>query len=561
MGSITKRESEIPVETTPAHALRLPPPTLHPLGPFQQACRPVTGYASDMTRLSRIDHRWFDKVAAAHLPGADRVLPALSTAANHGRLWLGTAAVLAAVGGPAARRAARRGAGSLALASLTTNAVAKYAVRRNRPAFEAVPFVRRPSRAPWTSSFPSGHSASAAAFVAGVALEAPRYGALLAPVAAAVAFSRVYVGVHYPGDVLAGCALGVAAAAVTCHWWPPRPAYVRDGRTRVEAPALPRGEGLVVAVNSGSGKGVPGRLPAREHLRLLLPEAEIMACGAGDDLMAVLDKAVARAGERAGVLGVCGGDGTVSAAAARAARAGLPLAVFPGGTLNHFALDAGATTFEDTAHAVHYGEAVRVDLARVTDGDGARVTDFVNTFSIGLYPELVRRREQWEGRLGKWPAAALSLFGVLRDATPLDITLDGERRSLWLLFAGNGRYLPDGLAPTHRPRLDDGLLDVRTVDAEARLARTRLVISALAGALGRSHVFRAERVERLSLTGLAHVDLLAHDGETTPAPDTLHLAKSPAALTVYAPFKPLDEIRESLRTATAAATATQPPLR
>jgi undecaprenyl-diphosphatase len=508
--------------------------------------------------LGRIDRRWFEQVAAARLTGAERVLPALSTAADHGRLWFGAAAVLAVAGGPAARRAARRGVGSLALASLTTNAVAKYAVRRARPANGGVPLVRRPTRAPWTPSFPSGHSASAAAFVAGVALEAPRYGALLAPVAAAVAFSRVYVGVHYPGDVLAGCALGVAAAAVTCHWWPPRPPYVRGGRTRVEAPALPHGQGLVVVVNSGSGKGVPGRLPAPEHLRLLLPGAEIRVRGADEDLMAVLDKAVVRAQELAGVLGVCGGDGTVSAAAAKAASAGLPLAVFPGGTLNHFALDVGAATFEDTAHAVRSGEAVRADLARVSDGSGAPVTDFVNTFSIGFYPELVRRREKLEGRIGKWPAAALSLVRVVRDASPLRIDIDGRPRTLWLLFAGNGHYLPDGLAPSHRPHLDDGLLDIRTVDAEARLARTRLVISALAGALGQSHVYRSQRVERLRLGGLTDVGLLAYDGETAPAPDTLLLSKSAAALTVYSPAEDLGEIRQQLRTATAAAQANLP---
>ncbi|MFI0980284.1 bifunctional phosphatase PAP2/diacylglycerol kinase family protein [Streptomyces sp. NPDC021093] len=506
-----------------------------------------------MTRLSKLDHRWFDKVASAHLPGADRLLPALSASADHGRLWLATAAALAAAGGPGARRAARRGVGSLALASLTTNAVAKYAVRRRRPLTDSVPFVRLPAKAPWTTSFPSGHSASAAAFVTGIALESPRYGALLAPLAAAVAFSRVYIGVHYPGDVLAGCALGVAAAVVTCHWWPPRPPYVRDGRTRVEAPALPHGEGLVVVVNSGSGKGVPGRLPADEHLRLLLPKAEILLREEGADLADILDEAVVRAGQLAGVLGVCGGDGTVSAAAARAAEAGLPLVVFPGGTLNHFALDADCATFEDTAHAVHHGEAVRVDLARVTDGEGRRVTDFVNTFSIGFYPELVRRRERWEGRIGKWPAAAVSLVGVLRDASPLDVTVDGEPRSLWLLFAGNGHYFPDGLAPSHRPHLDEGLLDVRTVDAAARLARTRLVVSALAGALNRSRVFRAEHVERLAVDGLTDVELLAYDGETAPAPDALLLSKSRAALTVYSPAEHLGEIRQQLRTATAAA--------
>ncbi|MFD4631784.1 bifunctional phosphatase PAP2/diacylglycerol kinase family protein [Streptomyces sp. NPDC058284] len=499
-------------------------------------------------RIGSIDRRWFERVASARLPGAEQLLPPLSRAANHGRLWFGSAAVLAAVGGPAARRAARRGVGALALASLTTNSVAKYAVRRRRPVMAGVPAVRHLGERPWTSSFPSGHSASAAAFAVGVALEAPRYGALLAPVAAAVAFSRVYVGVHYPGDVLAGCALGAAAAALTCYWWPPRPSPAQHRRTRVAAPALPDGEGLVVVLNSGAGKGVPGRLPAREHLELLLPGAEILARGPGDDLGEVLDKAVARATGSGGVLGVCGGDGTVNAVARRAASAGLPLAVFPGGTLNHFALDVGTPTFEDTAHAVQRGEAVRVDLARVRDGSGAAVTGFVNTFSIGLYPELVRKREKLEGRIGKWPAAAVSFLDVLRTAAPLRIRLDGRDRVLWLLFAGNGQYVPDGLAFTHRPRMDDGLLDVRTVDAEATLARTRVALSALGGALRRSRVFRAERVEEIALSGLEDVASLAYDGETAPAPDALRLDKRHGALLVYSPAAPLDEIAQRART-------------
>ncbi|MEU6819706.1 phosphatase PAP2 family protein [Streptomyces atriruber] len=504
-------------------------------------------------RIGSIDRRWFERVASARLPGAEQVLPPLSSAANHGRLWFGTAAALAVVGGPAARRAARRGVGALALASVTTNAVAKYAVRRHRPVLDTVPAMRRLSKAPWTSSFPSGHAASAAAFAVGVALETPRYGALLAPVAAAVAFSRVYVGVHYPGDVLAGCALGAAAAAVTCYWWPPRPSPAQHRRSRVKAPALPEGEGLVVVLNSGSGKGVPGRLPARDHLDLLLPKAEVLECGPGDDLGEILDEAVERATAGAGVLGVCGGDGTVNATARRAAEAGLALAVFPGGTLNHFALDAGTPTFEDTAHAVRRGEAVRVDLARVRDGAGEEVTGFVNTFSIGLYPELVRQREKLEGRIGKWPAAAVSFVEVLRTATPLRIRLDGHDRVLWLLFAGNGQYAPDGLAPTHRPRMDDGLLDIRTVDAEAPLARTRVALSSLGGALRRSRVFRTERVEQLRLSGLEDVARLAYDGETAPAPDTLLLDKLHSALTVYSPAAQLDEIAQRARTLTLAA--------
>ncbi|MFG3280935.1 bifunctional phosphatase PAP2/diacylglycerol kinase family protein [Streptomyces sp. NPDC048111] len=508
-----------------------------------------------MTRLGTIDRRWFERVATARLAGADQVLPRLSHAANHGRLWFAAAGVLAVAGGPTARRAARRGIGALALASLTTNTVAKYATRRPRPVADTVPLVRRLAKAPLTTSFPSGHSASAAAFAAGVALESTRYGALVAPLAAAVAFSRVYVGVHYPGDVLAGCALGMAAAAVTCYWWPPRPQPVHPLHTRAEAPALPEGEGLVVVVNGGSGQGVPGRLPAEDHLRLLLPKAEIVGLGADDDLGDLLDEAVARAEQLDRVLGVCGGDGTVNAAGERAARAGLALAVFPGGTFNHFALDAGVAAFEDTAYAVEHGEAIRVDLARVRDGSGRDVTAFVNTFSIGLYPDLVRMREGMQDRLGKWPAAAVALVRVLRTAAPLRLEVDGQQRSLWLLFAGNGHYHPEGLTPSHRPRLDEGLLDIRTVDAEPRFARTRLVVSALAGALRRSHVYRGERVRSIRLTGLDNVNSLAYDGETATAPDSLALDKAERALVVYSPARPQDEIAQRARTASAALAA------
>lgn len=58
-----------------------------------------------------------------------------------------------------------------------------------------------------------------------------------------------------------------------------------------------------------------------------------------------------------------------------------------------------------------------------------------------------------------------------------------------MLFIGNGRYQPHGFAPSWRPRLDDGILDVRVVDAGPRLAATRLLGSLMTGRLGRSRVY------------------------------------------------------------------------
>jgi undecaprenyl-diphosphatase len=59
---------------------------------------------------------------------------------------------------------------------------------------------------------PSGHAATAAAAAGVVALLHPRRRLPLAPLVAAIALSRVYLGVHYPSDVLAGAALGLAIA-------------------------------------------------------------------------------------------------------------------------------------------------------------------------------------------------------------------------------------------------------------------------------------------------------------------------------------------------------------
>lgn len=504
--------------------------------------------------------RWlFDRVATAHVPGADPALTRLSHSADHGRLWFGVAAGLAAFGGHTARRAALRGVGSLAIASLTVNTVVKWSARRPRPLLDLVPAVRHLTRQPRTTSFPSGHSASAAAFATGVALESTRYGALIAPVAASVAFSRIYVGVHYPGDVLAGMAIGAGAAALTCRWWPPRQVNPEPERRPARAPALSGGDGLVVFLNSAAGTGGPSApVPPQTLLAELLPRAESVECGPGDDFAGLLDRAVRRAVERGGALGVYGGDGTVNAAARAAARHGLALAVFPGGTLNHFAHDVGVPHPEDTAAAVVSGDAIAVDIAvaaPVPDPapGGAEPVEFLNTFSIGLYPDLVRLRERLEHRWGTWPAAALALIRVLRTAAPFELRLDGRPRRLWLLFAGNCRYVPDGFAPAFRPCLDDGLLDLRVVDGDQRLARTRVVVSALAGALGRSRVYRAERVRTVGVEDLRGTDTFAYDGEAVPADGALRLEKRPRALVVYRPAVPGNEFAQQARLAAAAA--------
>ncbi|MFD8373415.1 bifunctional phosphatase PAP2/diacylglycerol kinase family protein [Streptomyces sp. NPDC059688] len=474
-----------------------------------------------------VDGRVFEAAAAWHWPGAERVLPRLSRSANHGVLWFATAAAMAAIRTPRARRAAVRGLASLSVASLTINTIGKRSVRRARPVLDPVPLVRQLKRQPITTSFPSGHAASAAAFATGVALESPAWGGVVAPVAFSVAASRVYTGVHFPSDVLAGAALGVGAAFLVRRLVPTRAQIRRPARPRAQAPALPEGEGLVVVANRASGTA--DRVRA---LHAALPMAETVEC-APEEVRDELEKAAARAR----VLGVCGGDGTVNAAAEVALRHGLPLAVLPGGTLNHFAYDLHVEDERDLARAIRHGEAVRVDAGRFVTSDGEGL--FLNTLSLGVYPELVRERERWSHRIGGWPAGLLGTLKVLRaDQHPLEVELGGERRPLWLLFVGNGVYHRMGLAPGRRTDLADGLLDVRVVHGSRRPA-LRLLAAAVAGPLTRSPAHAAVQVNRLRLKGIAPGTPLAYDGEVVPVSGgEVTVENLPEALTVYRPLEP-----------------------
>ncbi|MEX2970430.1 bifunctional phosphatase PAP2/diacylglycerol kinase family protein [Streptomyces sp. C184] len=486
------------------------------------------------TRLSRLDRRTFHLIATREWPGAQRVLPRLTRSANHGLLWLGLAAGAAAVGGRPMRRAALRGVASLAVASATVNTLGKRSVRRQRPVLDTVPVIRQLHRQPITSSFPSGHAASAVAFATGVAFENKWWGLALAPVAASVAFSRVYTGVHYPGDVLAGAALGAGAALAVRGFAPTRAQLAPPARPRAEAPALPGGRGLVVVANRSSGQRTgPAPDPAGE-VRGVLPEAEVTVCGGedGEPLDKALDEAAERARALGGALGVVGGDGTVNAAAAVAVRHGLPLAVLPGGTLNHFAYDLGIETYAAAARAVESGEAVAVDVARFRAGPHPEGHQFLNTFSIGAYPELVRIRERWARRIGAWPAGILAAWEVLRTAAPLTLRINGERRAVWLLFVGNCQYRGLGFAPVRRHDLADGVLDVRVVHG-GRLARTRLLAAALMGTPRSSPVLGEARLSRLRISDVPEGTQLAFDGEVAPAPREVTLEKQREALTVY----------------------------
>lgn len=128
--------------------------------------------------------------------------------------------LFAAVGGlcDACKRRRLPWAMSAALSAAAATGLAvtlvKETVDRVRPAV-AEPALDPVGVIPASASFPSGHSATAFATAAAVALFYPRLRVPLFVLAALVALSRVYLGMHYASDVLVGSALGAAIGLAT----------------------------------------------------------------------------------------------------------------------------------------------------------------------------------------------------------------------------------------------------------------------------------------------------------------------------------------------------------
>ena len=171
----------------------------------------------------------------------------------------------------------------------------------------------------------------------------------------------------------------------------------------------------------------PAVAPVRviDQARRELPDAEIVTLRAHDEVETVLRTAA----ERAEVLGIGGGDGTVACAAAAAVNAGRPLAVFPAGAFNRFAKDIGCA---DPALR-HPGDQRRQRVLRRSGAASTTAQMIVNTASIGAYPRFVRTRERLEHTIGKPLAAAYAMLHTWRHQQPVRICFDNNGADIAVL--------------------------------------------------------------------------------------------------------------------------------
>jgi diacylglycerol kinase family enzyme len=270
--------------------------------------------------------------------------------------------------------------------------------------------------------------------------------------------------------------------------------------------------------------------------------AAFAAAGATADVRLVapdeIADAVRDAAGTAERLAVGGGDGTMgSVAQALADRPDTELALLPLGTLNHLARDLGIpSVLEEAAALAVTGAAVPVDIGVVND------QRFVNNASVGLYPFMVRHRDDARERTGlpKWlatlPATWAALSRLPHHRLRID-TGDGVQPLITsLLFIGNNRYALDAGSVGTRESLADGLLSIFAVAHRTRLGLIWFATRALFGQADREADFVAigeAGALTVHLTGQSIE--IALDGEVRRLGSPLKFAVDAGALKIVVP--------------------------
>jgi len=230
-----------------------------------------------------------------------------------------------------------------------------------------------------------------------------------------------------------------------------------------------------------------------------------------------------------------GGDGTVSAVAAALVGTATPLGILPLGTLNHLARDLKISfNLQEAARTIAEGKIHEIDVGEVNGHI------FVNNSSIGLYPKVVRERNQEIIRLGrgKWPAMLDASIRVFLRFPLITIRLETSDGSLMrttpFLFIGNNKYEMKPLRIGDRQSLERGELCAYLLKHTGRLAFLRTLLMAILGMKqDRDFTFILSREVQVQMRHRRIT--VAADGQLMTLDTPLHYRIRPKALRVFAP--------------------------
>ena len=290
---------------------------------------------------------------------------------------------------------------------------------------------------------------------------------------------------------------------------------------------------MIVVMNRSAGGPDDPQARIVELFRAQGEEPRVLQPNGEHDICAVAREA-AQSDER--IVVAAGGDGTISTVAGALAGTGKILGVLPVGTLNHFAKDLGIPLDLETAiRTIKEGNTTAVDVGEVN----GRI--FINNSNLGIYPQIVSRREAQQQRLarGKWLAFFWATVQALRRFPFLDlrIAFEGEEivRRTAFLFVGNNEYRIAGFNLGSRACVNAGKLGLYLSRGTGRFGLFRLAFHALFGRVDQAKDFDVFCVTEARVETRKRRLLVACDGEVERMETPFHYRIRPAALRVLVP--------------------------
>lgn len=141
----------------------------------------------------------------------DKVMPYITFLGNMGMVWIVISILL--ILNKKCRHVGLMCLSALLLATILGEGILKHIIQRPRPFF-AEPAINLLIKRPLSYSFPSGHTTSSFAVAGIIFATLKKYRIYAVLLAAMIAFSRLYLFVHYPSDILAGILLGLLCSKV-----------------------------------------------------------------------------------------------------------------------------------------------------------------------------------------------------------------------------------------------------------------------------------------------------------------------------------------------------------
>ena len=230
-----------------------------------------------------------------------------------------------------------------------------------------------------------------------------------------------------------------------------------------------------------------------------------------------------------------GGDGTISNVVQPLVNTEATLGVIPVGTFNHFARDVGIP--------LDWRRALEVALSGTTRQiDTGHVNDrfFINNLSIGLYPELVSRREERGRHYPRWKARIYAAVATLRKYPYVSLAVETDYlheiiRTHVFVVSNNSYDLSRLGVQASRTTLEEGRLSVYWLPKVPRLQLTRFLAHYFAGRVTNTPGFRSFRTQRLRVQSPRHHLHLGIDGEVFTMEPPLVITAVPRSLLVKVP--------------------------